>query len=279
MRLWGLLFWMLSGLAAQAQDAVRLGVFGTVDGTEPLSVAGRQIAVPEGIAVISPLGAGQALALGDTVAIAVTATDGGLRATRILEIYPLVGPVTSSSGDTAVIMGSTIHLPPDTAVKNGRWVAVSGLWSGNTVITTKLRAVDGGGFGQLTGVVDPLGLQVGTSAVRDVQIPTGGFGDDVWMFAGAPREDGLGVRLMSQGLFGGEVDLTLWQGYASAPVASQTYMIHGTGITGTARDAQMPAAGELVVACAREGRVVRAPPEEHIAAFNTLDCPQDTPEE
>lgn len=279
MRLWGLLFWIMSGLGAQAQDTVRLGVFGTVDGTEPLRVAGRQIEVPEDVAVISPLGAGQALAQGDTVAIAVTVTDDGLRATRILEIYPLVGPVTSTSADTAVIMGSTIHLPPDTALKNGRWVAVSGLWSGNTVITTKLRALDGGGFGQLTGVVDPLNLQVGTSVVRDVQIPTAGFGDDVWMFSGAPREDGLGVRLMSQGLFGGEVDLTLWQGYASAPIASQTYMIHGTGITGTARDAQMPAAGELVVACAYEGRVLRAPSEEQMVAFTALDCPQDTPEE
>lgn len=278
-RLWILLFWMMSSMAVQAQDAVRLGVFGTVAGVDPLVVAGLRIAVPDAMRVISPLGVGQKLELGDTVAVAATLTGSVLEAVRILEIYAVAGPVSTVETGSAVIMGSTVHLPPDTVLKKGRWVAVSGLWSGETVITTKIRALDGGGFGQLTGAVDPLNLRVGTSELRDVRVPTDGFGTGVWMLTGTPQAEGLQVRLMSKGLFGGPVEMALWQGYASAPIASQTFMIHGTGIIGTARDAEMPAPGALVELCVSEGRVLRAAPEGGEGAFDVLGCATHAPAE
>lgn len=84
---------------------------------------------------------------------------------------------------------------------------------------------------------------------------------------------------MSQGVFGGPVDVALWQGYASAPIASQTYMIHGTGIIGTARDAEMPAAGALVQRCVIGGRVLRAAPEGSELAFAALGCATRVPAE
>lgn len=272
MRQWLLLLWLLSAPAVQAQDAVRLGVFGTVEQMNPLVVAGVSIDVPDTVPVISPLGVGQTLERGDTVAISATLNGGALKAVRLLQIYAVAGPVSSVSADTAVVMGSKVHLPPDTDLGQGRWVAVSGLWSGETVITTKLRVLRDQGFGQLTGVVDPLSLQLGASGLGNVQVPAGGFGEGVWILTGTPRDAGLQVRLMSQGLFGGAVDMALWQGHASAPVASQTYMIHGTGILGTARDAEMPAPGALVERCAVEGRALRTPPEGLEAAFVVLGC-------
>lgn len=266
---------MLAGTVAHAEGGKRLGVFGTVTAIDPLIVAGQQIVVPDGLRIISPLGAGQTLGIGDTLAVAVSLDEGVMTATRILEIYPLVGPVASVSGTSAVIMGTELHLPPETKLEVGRWVAVSGLWSGDTVITTRLRPFDGGGFGQLTGVIKAETMEVGSSAVRGGHIPVEGYGEGIWMFTGTPRDDGLQVDLTSRGLFGGDVDMMLWQGYASAPVASQTYAIHGTGITGSAPDDLMPAPGTLVRRCAQKGRILRAPPEGLDIAFSALGCLQE----
>lgn len=108
--------------------------------------------------------------------------------------------------------------------------------------------------------------------------PADGYGNAVWVFSGTAQEDALQVRLTSRGVFGRAVDLALWQGYASEPIASQTYMIHGSGFVGTARDALMPAAGALVVRCVHEGRVVEAAPEKLEAAFAALGCSRHIPE-
>ncbi len=87
------------------------------------------------------------------------------------------------------------------------------------------------------------------------------------------------MRLLSKGVFGRAVELVLWQGHASLPVASQTYTIHGTGIIGTARDAQMPDAGALIVRCVFQGHVVRTAPDGFDAAYEALGCARDTPAE
>ncbi len=274
MRLLLLLLCAMSACPVQAQEALRLGVFGVVQSLDPLVVAGREISVPEGVRVISPLGPGQAIEVGDTLAIVATPDGDQLLATRLLEFFPVVGPVTDVKDGTATVMGTAVHIPPYVSVKAGQWVALSGLWSGEQVITSKLRRVDPGGFGQLAGVLeaDTGPEQIGGSAVIAARPPADGFGDEIWIFSGQPERTGLRVRLMSKGVFGGKVDLVLWQGYASLPVASQTYMIHGSGIIGTATDAQMPAAGSLVTRCAVQGRVVSAAPAGLEAAFEMLCC-------
>ncbi|MEQ6202111.1 hypothetical protein ABMC88_03560 [Sulfitobacter sp. HNIBRBA2951] len=267
-------FW---AAAALAQDAVRVGLFGMVEQVAPLVVAGREVAVADGVPVISPLGRGQKLAVGDTVAITAGVMDGTLTAVRILEVYPVVGPVSSVSEGRAVIMGSAVHVPPDVTFKKGRWAALSGFWSGTTVITTNIRRVDGAGFAQLTGAVDPQAFAIGGSTLHGVVPPVDSFGDAPWMISGTAVLDGVQVQLMSKGLFGNGAEVVLWQGHASAPVASQTYMIHGTGVMGTARDAQMPAPGVLVARCAQEGRVLRKAPDGMQAAFDALDCASHIP--
>lgn len=279
MRLFLLLICFLAGLPALAQDTVRLGVFGMVEDLSPLTVAGLRINLPNGTRVISPLGPDVSIAQGDTLAIALKVESGALVATRVLAVYPAVGPIAAVQGRTARLMGSSVHVPPDVALSAGQWVALSGFWSGETVITTNVRIVDGGGFGHLTGVIDRQDQLIGGSAVLGASQPVDGFGSDIWVLSGTPDTSGLRVQLMTKGVFGGAVDLVLWQGYASLPVASQTYMIHGTGIIGTARDAQMPTAGRLIARCAQAGRVVQTAPEGLAAAFDALGCARHTPAE
>jgi hypothetical protein len=259
-------------MPACAEDMPRLGIYGLVDSVSPLVVAGKQINLPDGYRVISPLGPSKSIELGDTLAITAEALGGQLHATRILEIYPIVGPVSAVRETVATVMGSAVHIPPDTSIKVGEWIALSGLWSGDTVITTNIRRVEGGGFGHLAGVIDEANLQIGSSDVRDAQWPDDGFVRDIWLLSGTPDETGLSVRLMAQGVFGSPVDMVLWQGYASAPIASQTYAIHGTGVIGTAHDAEMPTAGTLIIRCSQAGRVLHAAPDGMQQSYDALEC-------
>lgn len=281
MRLWLILVYFGLACPMWAQDAPRLGIFGLVEATDPLVVAGQTIVVPDKATMISPLGPDTVIEVGDTLAIVATVTEDRLVATRMLQLFPVAGSLADVAEGRATIMGTAVHIPPGVTVRSGQWVALSGLWSGETVITSKLRRIDWDGFGQLAGVVEPPEAngsdRIGGSTITFEQAPKDGFGGDFWTLTGTPERAGLRVRLLSKGVFGGEVDLVLWQGYASLPVASQTYMIHGSSITGTATDPLMPEAGSLVRRCAAQGRVVKAAPDGLEAAFELLGCARHIP--
>jgi hypothetical protein len=279
MWLWQVVFCLLLVTSAQAQEAPRLGVFGTVENAAPLIVAGREIVVPIGLGVISPLGPGQVILQGDTLAVRAALVDGQLVAERMMQVFPVIGPMRVVAGTLATIMGTQVDLSPDLAAADGQWVAVSGLWSGERVVATHLRRVESSSFAQLVGAVDPDTGRIGGSSLKGGQAPADGYGSDIWSLSGAPDAEGLRIALQSKGAFGRPVELELWQGYASPPVASQTYVIHGAGITGTARDAQMPQSGALIMRCVHQGRVVHEAPDGFDAAFSALTCARHTPAE
>jgi hypothetical protein len=201
MRLLSLMLWMVSAGWADADDAVRVGIFGEVHSVTPLVVAGQKIILPEGLPVLSPLGQ-TAIARGDVLAVVAQVAEGMLVAVRVLEIFPVVGPVSARAGESAVIMGSSIHVPPGAGITHDKWVAVSGLWNGDTVITTNWRTADRDGFAQLAGVMDETGQRIGGSILSGIQSPVEGSGAGLWLFSGLPAADGLEVRLMSKGVFG-----------------------------------------------------------------------------
>ncbi len=269
-----------SALPLYAQDMLSIGIFGAVESVTPLVVGGQVIVVPEGLRVLSALGAGQQIGVGDTLAVTAVFDGEGLSARRLLEIYPIAGPVERVTKDTAVVMGSDVHLPPGSEVRAGDWIAVSGFWSGATIITQRLRSAQDGELAQLTGVFDLSdaggALRLGGSPVMNASLPEGDFDDDIWILSGEAEGESLHVRMMTKGVFAGVMDLELWEGHASVPIASETYMIHGTGIYGAARETDMPAPGALVRVCAREGRVVRSAPQEASpmlrAAMGILGC-------
>lgn len=272
MRLWFCLIFLVLAQAVQARDASQIGVFGTVERVAPLVVAGQQIEMPADLPVISPLGTGQSILVGDVLAVRGVLVGGRLHAERVLAIHLIVGPVSGLAERTATVMGTDVHIPPEVTVNIGGWYAVSGLWRGDTVITSRMRGVEPGSFGQIIGVLDEDGPKIGSSIISGGQIPKDGYGDDIWILNGTPQEKGLSVRLNSKGVFGGPVDLALWQGYATPPVASQTYMIHGTSIAGTASDAQIPGAGALITRCVGQSSVLKAAPEGLSTAFLALGC-------
>ncbi|WP_299564737.1 hypothetical protein [uncultured Sulfitobacter sp.] len=246
-----------------AQGTLDIGIFGTVESVEPLVVAGQRIVVPAGVPVLSALGPGRQILIGDTLAITANFDGAGLLARRMLEIFAIAGPVQNVEGERATILGSEVYLPQGSAVASGDWIVVSGFWSGAPVIARRLRKVEGTGLAQLTGVVEPAGarVRIGGSVVQNAPTPVDAFGGGVWILNGDASADGLRMRLMTKGVFAGQMDVELWQGHASAPVASQTYMIHGTAIHGAfAREADMPAPGAFVSVCAVDGRVRRTAP-------------------
>lgn len=269
-----------SALPLHAQDTFNIGIFGAVQSVTPLVVGGQVVDVPEGLPVLSALGVGQQIATGDTLAVTAVFDGEGLRARRLLEIYPVAGLVETVTEDTAIVLGSEVHLPRHSGVRAGDWIVASGFWSGAKVITQRLRIAQDAELAQLTGAFDPSDaggvLRLGGSLVIDASLPDGGVDDDIWILNGEAHGDGLRVRMMTKGVFAGVMDLELWEGHASAPVASQTYMIHGTAIYGASHEAEMPAPGALIRVCAREGRVVRsAPPQEAgmmRAAMDLLGC-------
>jgi len=272
-----IVLWLTMASVVHAQESPRLGIFGTVSSVDPLVVAGERIEKPEAVGVISPLGPKQSIALGDTFAIRAELRAGKLEAERMLAIYPIAGPVRAVEGQLADIMGTKIHIPPSESMKKNLWYAVSGLWSGDTIITTNLRRLDGSGFAHLTGVLaGDETRQIGSSTVTGVPLSEVNSGTDIWLLSGTPKAKSLAVRLSSKGLFGGAVDLALWEGYASLPVASQTYAIYGTGITGSESDAQMPEAGELIRRCVKDNRTVKSPPDGLHTAFIVLGCARHT---
>ncbi|QUJ75949.1 hypothetical protein KDD17_13580 [Sulfitobacter albidus] len=261
---------------ALADEAV-VGIFGAVDRLDPLTVAGVVVLRPEGVPVISALGPDQTLAPGDTLAIRARVTPQGVTALRLLEVYPIAGPISASADGEARVMGTPVHLPSNSDFKAGDWVAFSGFWSGTKVITTATRRIEGGGIAQLTGTLtleDAAPLpRIGESAASGVQIPEGDFDDHVWTLTGTPTDTGLRAFLTARGLFGGDVDLEVWEGYASGPVASETWRVFGTGVYGYDRERDMPQAGSAVRVCAAAGRVLRRAPGEG-AAWAALGCDQ-----
>ncbi|MEQ6249280.1 hypothetical protein ABMC89_10360 [Sulfitobacter sp. HNIBRBA3233] len=274
---------LIGGSGARADETpLAVGIFGVVERTDPLVVAGRAIANPEAVKPLSPLGPDHRIAVGDTLAIRATLENGLLHAQRILAVFAVAGPVEKTGTEEARVMGTRVHIPPSGRVDDGTWAAFSGLWSGGKVITTRLTPLDANGIAMLTGVFADIGEAglpvIGGSTIIGATLPDDDTGADVWLVTGTPAGEGLRVQLMSRGIFGGPVDLEIWEGYASGPVASETWALSGTPVLGYDREAQMPQAGTLLRVCARAARVLRAPPmdapEDLTAAFGALGCAQ-----
>lgn len=261
----------LMAQSVTAEAPLRIGIFGIVDQVAPLVVAGTAIAKDADLPVLSALGPEQRMSVGDTVAVRATFENGLLRAERILEVYAVAGPITARDGNAANVLGTPVHVPIGSDPQIGEWVALSGLWSGEKVITTAMHPGEVGGLAQISGVfelqVDMAVERMGRTAVVGTELPQGDFDDAVWTLTGVPEGDALRVYTMARGLFGAPMDMELWEGYASGPVASETWMVHGTGIYGYDREADMPATGTQVRVCAAHGKVLRTPPADTAPAL------------
>jgi len=83
------------------------------------------------------------LRIGDSLTIEASGPDSALVARRVHITHPVVGAISavSNTGRTIRINGVDIHVPTRlTRASVGERVAVSGLWRGNTVVASSLRA-------------------------------------------------------------------------------------------------------------------------------------------
>lgn len=223
--------------------------------------------------LISARGPDHVPRVGDPLAIRARLMPRGVIAERLLAAYPIAGPIAACEGNQVRVMGTPVHLHANSALGVGDRGAFSGFWNGTKVIPTRTLRIEGGVLAHVSGALElEAGApRIGESVARGVQLPQGDIDDDVWTLNGVADVDGLHVQLSARGVFGGPVDLALWEGYASGPVASDTWQLFGTRVHGYDREADMPQAGTRIRACARAGRVLRDPPADS-TAWAALDC-------
>lgn len=265
---------MATAAAAQQQaqqQALRVGVMGRVTALDPLQIAGLSVEIAQDMPVISPLGPrnGSTLRVGHTLALTLEEAGESWAVKRALHLYPLVGPVDKVEGGRLQVMGSAV-LPGSAemfeGIAQGNWVGISGLWQEGGVLASRAGTIPATGFAQLTGSYvapeeDTQNARIGGTEILgelEDEVQTG----DLWVLSGSPQKGALRVGLKSSRVFAGTVDMVLAEGFASAPIASETFTLLGTGLIGHARESEMPQGDTPGLYCAVHGVILRKVPQD-----------------
>lgn len=274
MRIAGIIFglWLaVSSVWAEDAAPLRVGVIGTITALDPVQINGLTLEVGEDTPVLSPLGPrnGLTLRVGHTMAVTLEVAGDGWDIKRLLHVYPLIGPVSTITDGTLDVMGSIVVAgSPATfeGISAGNWVGISGLWRGEQLIASRAGAISATGFAQLSGSYVAAEEETGNPKIGGTEIngplPAETDTADMWVLSGTPSDTALKILLSSPRLFVGEVDMVLAQGFASAPIASETFMLLGTGLIGHAKDSDMPRQDSPIIRCAIGRVILQKPPEE-----------------
>lgn len=137
-------------------------------------------------------------------------------------------------------MGVRIEIPEDAvsvasfaggAVVAGDWIAVSGLWRGDSIVASRIERIPGLPMASAVGTYrsDDTVDRVGAVRLHGVDLqharPL-----DVLTVQGAPVADGLQVESVAIGLFSGPVGEVLFEGYLSEPDIEGAYTVQGSGL-------------------------------------------------
>lgn len=252
------------------------GIMGEITGLGSIHVGGARVRVPDGAQVQSLLGARPAedLTIGETVVVEAAAQDGTLVAYALRSYYPLVAPVEAVSQRTLEVLGVSLDVSevdvPELAV--GDWVALSGLWRGNTVAVSHIRRVAPQRHvivnGSFTHTPDA-GQRVGPFALADGPVTHAATGAHLRVRG---QWDSVAQHLVpdriDSGLFSRDLPTLRIEGYLSQPDPAGTYFIYGSGVTFVteAPDMRVPQARTLFC-------VVPGTPAE-FRALATLDLPR-----
>jgi hypothetical protein len=142
----------IGGTGIQVAD-----VIGIVTGFGSICVDGLEVALDQRTRVVrngQPMKAHD-LRVGDVVAVATRAELDALSAERIEILHVVRGPVEAiGPGRRAIIAGQTVDIPDGLAnVREGGWVAVSGLRrSGGVIVASRIDAIQRG-IASITGLV------------------------------------------------------------------------------------------------------------------------------
>ncbi|MEM1431380.1 MAG: DUF5666 domain-containing protein, partial [Pseudomonadota bacterium] len=121
------------------------GIMGVITGLGSIHVNGHRIALSAGLEAVSSLGSRPAaeLGVGETVVVEAAPVEGVLHARHIRNYYPLVAPVDAVSDSTLRLLGIELDVSEVAfgGLAAGDWVAVSGLWRGDSVVVSDLRPI------------------------------------------------------------------------------------------------------------------------------------------
>lgn len=245
------------------------GIAGTITELGSIVVNGQRIAFDDAMDVSSPLGQARATELqpGDAVAVAVEPAGQGWRALDIVQVFQIVGPVMSRSDTELTVMGTRVtNLTHSGSLAIGDWVAVSGLWSADEIVATRVVQVTPQRTAHVQGSYSEPGeddiLRIGGTVLQGLTLEHARSGD---VIRATGRPDGLVLRVEDAylGLFDRPVDIVLVEGYLSGVAPNGHYTVLGTGLTSFTSEPEM--AQERVEVCGYRGRVLKdtLTPEAH----------------
>ncbi|KZL25851.1 hypothetical protein [Pseudovibrio sp. Ad37] len=242
------------------------GIVGTITRLGSIIVNDQRITFPPDLPVKNELGPLTALQLmpGDTVAVVAALTGLNWEAKSIRRIVPIIGPVSEvKSGETGrilEIMGTFIHVPEAiaTKVKQGDWVAISGLWQAEDVLATRVEVVPP----RQSAVIIGSNLSVGASNVPQIGntliagiIPQHVQSGDVIRVTGVPEAGSIRAMSLEAGIFDGKVGLVQAEGYLSPPNSTGLYTLLGSGMVAFTDQPDMIDETAKVVVCGYDGEL------------------------
>ena len=183
------------------------------------------------------------------VAVVAQAMPQDWRAASIEQHYALVGPVVLAGGATRVL-GTSVDLSEATAqtqelsasLRDGDWVAVSGLWKEDVLVASKLERIDGQQIAVVSGSYVPnqvdAAFMIGNSEVSGLDLKHVEMGQIVTV-TGQPLPGGIAAETVRIGLFSGPMSRVIAQGFMSKPTTDGLYTILGSGAVSFTDQPQM----------------------------------------
>ncbi|UWR22704.1 hypothetical protein [Sulfitobacter sp. S190] len=266
--------------ALWADAPVRVGFLGPVTQVDPLMVNGQEILLAEDVPVVSFIGGDGALRVGDVLQIEAEFDGDRFSATRVVRQFLAVGPVQIAKDTGISVMGSGFRGPGADGVAEGQWIAVAGQWRERHGVISRLIPLNDPAIAMTGGhpnlPEDGVGpIRIGQTAITGLAAVPSKTG--YWTVIGAAGADSIRANVLSTGLFADDIAFALVAGFASGPIASETYEIIGTGIVGYAREAQMPQRDQPQLFCVAGGKVSRGAPADAgavvLALFDVWGCP------
>lgn len=238
------------------------GIVALVGNYSTLEINGLSIAYPVDLTMSSTLeddAVTGSLQPGDTVAALVIHDDQGWIVSEIIQILPLVGPVSDQTETTLTIMGTLVIQPDlESAITVGEWVAVSGFWREDKVVATRLEVIAPQTFAQIQGTYYPEGSsdgQIGGSHIYDaaqIDMPTSG----VIRVFGQETKDGILAQSFQAAPFETPVRTVLTQGYLSVPDTEGFYTVLGAGLISQTQRPEMIDPQAFVTFCGVDGNLL-----------------------
>ena len=227
------------------------GIVGTVTELGSIIVNDQRVTFAPDTMAASVLGGQRAADLvpGDTVVVVAERLAQDWKAASIEQHFALVGPVNISGGALSVL-GTTVDMSLATedsrsraeVLTDGDWVAVSGLWKGQTVVASRLVLAPDQSVAVLSGSYMPSAtpetFEIGTTRVSGLDLAHVELGQMVTV-TGRPQEGGIAAQTVRIGLFSGPMDRIIAQGYMSQPTQDGLYTILGSGAVSFTDQPQM----------------------------------------